>query len=164
MSFLIRTAEAEDVPAIVAIYAPYVLSSAATFELEPPDAAEMERRMNSVLEGGLPYLVAEVGGVVAGYAYASSFRPRAGYRFTVEDSVYLRAEYAGKGIGRQLLGALIERCKAAGCRQMVAVIGGENPASVVMHRTLGFAHVGVLREVGFKFGGWQDVTLMQLGL
>jgi L-amino acid N-acyltransferase YncA len=164
MSFLIRTAEAEDVPAIVAIYAPYVLSSAATFELEPPDAAEMERRMNSVLEGGLPYLVAEVGGVVAGYAYASSFRPRAGYRFTVEDSVYLRADYAGKGIGRQLLGALIERCKAAGCRQMVAVIGGENPASVVMHRTLGFAHVGVLREVGFKFGEWQDVTLMQLGL
>jgi phosphinothricin acetyltransferase len=152
------------VPAIVAIYAPYVLSSAATFELEPPDAAEMERRMNSVLEGGLPYLVAEVGGVVAGYAYASSFRPRAGYRFTVEDSVYLRADYAGKGIGRQLLGALIERCKAAGCRQMVAVIGGENPASVVMHRTLGFAHVGVLREVGFKFGEWQDVTLMQLGL
>jgi phosphinothricin acetyltransferase len=124
----------------------------------------MERRMNSVLEGGLPYLVAEVGGVVAGYAYASSFRPRAGYRFTVEDSVYLRADYAGKGIGRQLLGALIERCKAAGCRQMVAVIGGENPASVVMHRTLGFAHVGVLREVGFKFGEWQDVTLMQLGL
>jgi phosphinothricin acetyltransferase len=164
MSFLIRTAEAEDVPAIVAIYAPYVLSSAATFELEPPDAAEMERRMNSVLEGGLPYLVAEVGGVVAGYAYASSFRPRAGYRFTVEDSVYLRADYAGKGIGRQLLGALIERCKAAGCRQMVAVIGGENPASVVMHRTLGFAHVGVLSEVGFKFGGWQDVTLMQRGL
>jgi phosphinothricin acetyltransferase len=164
MSFLIRTAEAEDVPAIVAIYAPYVLSSAATFELEPPDAAEMERRMNSVLEGGLPYLVAEVGGVVAGYAYASSFRPRAGYRFTVEDSVYLRADYAGKGIGRQLLGALIERCKAAGCRQMVAVIGGENPASAVMHRTLGFAHVGVLREVGFKFGEWQDVTLMQLGL
>jgi L-amino acid N-acyltransferase YncA len=164
MSFLIRTAEAEDVPAIVAIYAPYVLSSAATFELEPPDAAEMERRMNSVLECGLPYLVAEVDGVVAGYAYASSFRPRAGYRFTVEDSVYLRADYAGKGIGRQLLGALIERCKAAGCRQMVAVIGGENPASVVMHRTLGFAHVGVLREVGFKFGGWQDVTLMQRGL
>ena len=164
MSFLIRMAEPEDVQAIVAIYAPYVLSSAATFELEPPDAAEIGRRLRSVQEAGLPYLAAEVDGVVAGYTYATSFRPRAGYRFTVEDSVYLRDGYAGKGIGRQLLGALIERCKAVGCRQMVAVIGGKNPASVAMHAALGFAHVGVLREVGFKFGEWQDVTLMQRGL
>ncbi len=153
-----------DVPAVAAIYAAYVLTSAATFELEPPDPDEINRRMRSVIEGGLPYLVAEVDGVVAGYGYASPFRPRVGYRFTVEDSVYVRAEYAGRGVGRGLLKELMERCRAAGCHQMVAVIGGVNPASVAMHKAMGFGHVGVLREVGFKFGAWQDVTMMQRGL
>ena len=161
MSLLIRMAGAEDVPPIAAIYASYVLTSAATFELEPPDADEIGRRMRSVVEGGFPYLVAEMDGVVAGYAYASAFRAREAYRFTVEDSVYVRAEYAGRGVGRELLKELMERCRVAGCRQMIAVIGGMNPASVAIHKAMGFAHVGVLREVGFKFDAWQDVTLMQ---
>jgi L-amino acid N-acyltransferase YncA len=161
MSLLIRIAEMEDVPAIAAIYGSYVLSSAATFELESPDADEVGRRMRAVFEGGLPYLAAEVNGVVAGYAYASPFRAREAYRFTVENSVYVRAEYAGRGVGRELLKELMKRCKDAGRRQMIAVIGGVNPASVAMHAAMGFAHVGVLREVGYKFDAWQDVTLMQ---
>ena len=154
----------EDIPAVAAIYASYVRASAATFELEPPDADEVGRRMRTVMEGGLPYLVAEVDGVAAGYAYASPFRAREAYRFTVEDSVYVRAEYAGRGVGRELLKELMKRCRDAGCHQMIAVIGGVNPASVAMHKAMGFAYVGVLREVGFKFDAWQDVTLMQRGL
>jgi len=161
MSLLIRAAGAEDAPAIAVIYASYVLSSTATFELEPPDANEIAQRICSVVKSGLPYLVAEMDGVVAGYGYASPFRPREAYRFTVEDSVYVQAEYAGRGMGRTLLRELMERCRIAGCRQMIAVIGGVNPASVAMHRAMGFADVGVLREVGFKFDTWQDVTLMQ---
>ena len=162
MSFLVRAACPEDARAIAAIYATFVLTSTATLELDAPDAAEIECRMRSVQHAGLPYLIAEApDGVVAGYAYAASFRPRAGYRFTVEDSVYLDARFAGQGLGRRLLGELIARCKAAGCHQMVAVIGGENPASVAMHASQGFVHVGVLREVGFKFDAWRDVTLMQ---
>ena len=106
-------------------------------------------------------LVAEVDGVVAGYGYASSFRPRPGYRFTVEDSVYLRPEFGGRGLGRLLLGELIRASKAAGCHQMIGVIGGENPASIAMHRAMGFVDVGVLRNVGFKFGNWVDVTFIQ---
>lgn len=161
MSLLIRAVGLGDAPAIAAIYASYVLTSAATFELEPPDADEVGRRMRSVMEGGLPYLVAEVDRVVAGYAYASPFRSREAYRFTVEDSVYVLAEYAGRGVGRELLKELMGRCRVAGCRQMIAVIGGVNPASVAMHKAMGFADAGVLREVGFKFDAWQDVTLMQ---
>jgi L-amino acid N-acyltransferase YncA len=161
MAIPIRAAGAEDAPAIAAIYASYVLKSASTFELEQPDAEEMLRRMRFVVEGGLPYLVAEVDGVVAGYAYASPFRAREAYRFTVEDSVYVRADYAGHGVGRELLTELMERCRIAGRRQMIAVIGGVNPASVAMHKAMGFADVGVLRDVGFKFDRWQDVTLMQ---
>jgi phosphinothricin acetyltransferase len=160
----VRVARLEDAAEIAAIYRGYVLGSTATFELEPPDAAEMLRRFRSVEESGLPYLVAEIDGVVAGYGYAAPFRPRPGYRFTVEDSVYVRGEYAGRGVGRELLKELMERCRAAGCHQMIAVIGGVNPASVAMNKAMGFGHVGVLREVGFKFGAWQDVTMMQRGL
>ncbi len=157
----IRPVATADAHAIAEIYAQYVLSSTATLELEAPGAEEIARRMEDVLAHGLPYLVAEVDGVVAGYGYAGTFRPRAGYRFTVEDSVYLLPEFAGRGIGRRLLGELIGAAKAAGCRQMVAVIGGENAASSAMHRRQGFVDVGVLRGVGFKFGEWVDVTLMQ---
>lgn len=157
----IRPALAADSPAIAAIYAHYVLTSTATLELESPDDAEMMRRMADVVARGLPYLIAEVEGVVAGYAYASAFRPRPGYRFTVEDSVYLSPEFAGRGLGRRLLSELIVASKAAGCHQMVGVIGGENTASIAMHRSQGFVDVGVLRGVGFKFGALVDVTLMQ---
>jgi phosphinothricin acetyltransferase len=165
MNVAMRDADLKDAPAIAAIYAPYVRSSAVTFELEPPNAGEMERRMCSVLEAGLPYIVAETKeGKVAGYAYAAPFRPREAYRFTVEDTVYLGAEFVGRGLGRQMLSALIDRCRMAGRKQMVAVIGGDNPASIAMHRRLGFVQTGVLQGVGFKLGEWHDVTLMQLGL
>jgi L-amino acid N-acyltransferase YncA len=160
----VRVARLEDAAEIAAIYRGYVLGSTATFELEPPDAAEMLRRFRSVEESGLPYLVAEIDGVVAGYGYAAPFRPRPGYRFTVEDSVYVGTDYVGRGVGRLLLAALIDASKAAGFRQMMAVIGGENPASVAMHAAQGFVHVGVLREVGFKFDAWQNMTLMQRAL
>lgn len=161
MSAEIRSASVADAPTIASIYSAYVLNCVATLELEPPDAEEIARRIGDVLGRGLPYLIAEIDGVVAGYAYASAFRPRPGYRFTVEDSVYLRPEFAGRGLGRALLQALIVASKAAGCHQMVGVIGGDNRASVAMHSALGFAHVGVLRGVGFKFEQWVDVTLMQ---
>ncbi len=164
MSVFLRVASSGDAAAIAEIYAPYVLNSAATFELEPPDAAEIMLRMAAVMERGLPYLVAELDGVVVGYAYATPFRPRPGYRFTVEDSVYVREGYAGKGIGRSLLRELIERCRMAGCRQMLAVIGGENAASGALHGGTGFVQAGVLEDVGFKLGAFQKVTLMQLAL
>jgi L-amino acid N-acyltransferase YncA len=160
----VREASLEDVAAIAAIYRSYVLTSAATMELEPPDEAEMRRRFSDVRSRGLPYLVAEMEGEVVGYGYAAPFRPRAGYRYTVEDSIYLRADAAGKGLGRRLLEAVIAASREAGCRQMVAVIGGENPASVAMHRAMGFAMVGVLRGAGWKFERSQDITLMQLAL
>lgn len=160
----IRVATLEDAAAIAAVYLPYVLTSAATMELEAPDAGEIARRMGDVVARGLPYLVAESGGEVIGYGYASAFRPRAGYRYTVEDSIYLRADAAGKGVGRRLLDAVIAASRAAGCRNVVAVIGGDNPASVGMHRAMGFAMVGVLRGVGWKFDAPQDITLMQLEL
>lgn len=157
----IRSAVVEDAGEIAAIYARYVLASTATFEIETPDAVEIVRRMSVVLSLGLPYLVAEVDGEIAGYGYAGRFRPREAYRFTAEDTVYLRPEFAGRGLGRFLLSELVARAKSAGIRQMVAVIGGENSASVRLHRALGFADVGVLRGVGYKFGEWLDVTMMQ---
>jgi len=161
---LVRDAVSGDVLAIAAIYRHYVLTSAATMELEAPDEAEMARRLGDVRGRGLPYLVAEADGEVVGYGYASAFRPRAGYRYTVEDSIYLRADCAGRGVGRRLLEAVIAASRDAGCRQMVAVIGGENPGSVRMHGAMGFAQVGVLRGAGWKFDRAQDITLMQLEL
>jgi phosphinothricin acetyltransferase len=161
MPSTIRPATAADSAVIAVIYAHYVSTSTATLELEPPDSAEIARRMTDVASRGLPYLVAEVDGIVAGYGYASAFRPRPGYRFTVEDSVYLRPEFGGRGLGRLLLGELIRASKAAGCHQMIGVIGGRNPTSIAMHRAMGFVDVGMLRGVGFKFGEWVDVTLMQ---
>ena len=164
MGLMIRAATEEDAAAIAAIYAPYVEASTVTFELEAPDAATMARRMAEIQTRGLPYLVADEDGVVAAYAYAGPYRPRAAYRFTVEDSIYVREQYARRGLGRQLLIALIEQCRAAGCHRMVAGMGGENEASIALHAALGFVRVGVLREVGYKFDQWVDVTLMQRGL
>ena len=160
----VREALLDDVAAITAIYRPYVLTSAATMELDPPDEAEVRRRLSDIRSRGLPYLVAEQEGTVIGYGYASPFRPRAGYRLTVEDSIYLRADCAGRGIGRRLLEAVTSASREAGCRQMVAVIGGDNKASVAMHGALCFAHVGVLRGAGWKFDRPQDITIMQLEL
>jgi L-amino acid N-acyltransferase YncA len=158
----LRPAEAGDLAAIAAIYTPEVLEGTATFELEPPDAAELGVRLAKVRALGLPWLVAEAGGRIAGYAYAAMHRDRPAYRFTVEDSVYLAPWARGRGIGRQLLEAVVAASREAGMRQMVAVIGDSaNLGSIGLHRACGFLDVGTLRDVGFKFGRWLDTVLMQ---
>jgi phosphinothricin acetyltransferase len=158
----LRPATAADVPAIQAIYAHHVLHGLATFEEEPPDAAEMARRMHDVLARDLPYLVAEADGRLLGYAYAAPYRPRSAYRFSVEDSIYLDPGAMRRGIGRALLTRLIADSEAAGARQMLAVIGDSgNAGSVGLHAALGFAPVGTFRAVGLKFGRWVDTVMMQ---
>jgi phosphinothricin acetyltransferase len=161
----LRRAAPADAAALAAIYGHHVRTGAATFELDPPDAAEMDRRRAGIETQGYPYLVAEADGAVVGYAYASRFRPRIGYRFTVEDSVYIHPAHMGRGIGRLLLARLIEECEALGCRQMVAVIGDSaNTASLRLHQSFGFLRVGVLEKVGWKFERWFDAVLMQRAL
>jgi phosphinothricin acetyltransferase len=164
-SVTIRACEERDVPAITEIYGYHVLHGAASFELEPPDAAEMARRRRAVVDGGYPYFVAEQGGRVVGYAYASAYRPRPAYRNTVENSVYVRPGCERQGIGRVLLKALLEACERSGFRQVVAVIGDSaNEASIGLHRHLGFRMAGTLQSAGFKFGRWIDIVLMQRAL
>ncbi|HTT78916.1 MAG TPA: GNAT family N-acetyltransferase [Stellaceae bacterium] len=158
----IRPSRDADVAAIAAIYAHHVRHGVASFEEAPPDVEEIARRRAAILEQGLPYLVAEREGRVIGYCYAGLFRPRSGYRFTLEDSIYIDAAEIGRGVGRALLEPVIARCSDLGYRQMVAVIGGsETIASIRLHAALGFAHAGLLPAVGFKFGRWIDVVLMQ---
>ncbi len=162
---VIRPSTAADLPAIAAVYAWNVEHGTGTFELEPPDEAEMARRRDDVLSKGLPWLVAERNGRVLGYAYANHFRPRRAYRFCLEDSIYLADDARGQGVGRLLLAELMARCEAAGARQMLAVIGDSaNAGSIGVHRALGFEHTGVLRSAGWKFGRWLDVVLMQKSL
>ncbi len=159
---LVRPSTPADLDAIRAIYADAVAHGTGTFELEAPDAAEMERRRDEVLAKGLPWLVAEAQGRVLGYAYANHFRPRPAYRFSVEDSIYLNPDAQGRGVGRALLAELLARCQAAGARQMLAVIGDSaNHGSIGVHRALGFEPSGLLKAVGWKFGRWLDVVLMQ---
>lgn len=161
----IRPSTDADLGAITAIYAWHVENGTGTFELDVPDEAEMARRRADVLGKGLPWLVAERGGAVLGYAYANHFRPRRAYRFCLEDSIYLADTARGQGVGRVLLAELMARCQAAGARQMLAVIGDSaNAGSVGVHRSLGFEHTGVLRSAGWKFGRWLDVVLMQKAL
>lgn len=161
----LRPAAAADVAAITAIYRPAVLHGTASFELEPPDEAEMLRRFKSVTDAGHPYFVAELDGRVAGYAYASAYRTRPAYRFTVEDSIYIAPEAQGKGVGRILLRAVIEASAAKGYRLMVAVIGdSRNHASITLHRSLGFTFCGTIHSVGYKFGRWLDSVIMELPL
>jgi L-amino acid N-acyltransferase YncA len=161
----IRPSRDADVAAIAAIYAHHVLHGVASFEEVPPEADEIARRRDAILAHGLPYLVAEREGRVIGYSYAGLFRPRSGYRFTLEDSIYIDPAEIGRGIGRALLEPLIARCEELGYRQIVAVIGGsETIASIRLHECLGFAHAGRLPAVGFKFGRWIDVVLMQRAL
>ena len=162
---LIRDSAAADLPAITAIYAWNVLNGTGTFELDPPDEAEMTRRHADVTGKGLPWLVVERGGTVLGYAYANHFRPRKAYRFCLEDSIYLAEAAQGQGLGRLLLIELIGRCEALGTRQMLAVIGdSQNLGSVGVHRTLGFEPIGTMKSVGWKFDRWLDVVLMQKAL
>jgi len=161
----IRAAAEADVPAIAAIYADAVQTGTASWELAPPDEATMRERMRSILGGGYPYLVAVDGGSIAGYAYASAFRPRTGYRHTVEDSIYVARAARGRGVGNALLGALIDACAKAGYRQMVAVIGGRDELpSIRLHTAHGFFDVGTLPAIGRKFGRWLDCVHMQRAL
>jgi phosphinothricin acetyltransferase len=159
---ILRDARESDMPAVQAIYAHHVIHGTASFELEPPTLEQMLQRRADICANGLPYLVAERDGEVVGYAYATPYRPRPAYRFTVEDSVYVREGMAGFGIGHALLGAVIQHCTASGRRQMVAIIGNsENSASIRLHTRLGFRQVGVFESVGFKHGRWLDTVIMQ---
>jgi len=164
-ALLIRPSTPADLPAITAIYGWNVLNGTGTFELDPPDEAEMARRRDDVLSKGLPWLVVQRDGTVLGYAYANHFRPRKAYRFCLEDSVYLAPEAKGQGLGKLLLAELLGRCEAAGARQMLAVIGDSaNLGSIGVHRTLGFDHIGVMKAAGWKFDQWRDVVIMQKAL
>ncbi|WP_188259215.1 GNAT family N-acetyltransferase [Azospirillum tabaci] len=158
----IRDSRPDDLRRIQTIYTHHVLTGTASFEEAPPGLDELARRRDDVLVRGMPYVVAETDGRVIGYAYAGPYRLRSAYRYSVEDSIYLDPECTGRGAGRALLAALIDRCTAAGCRQMIAVIGdSDNAASIGLHRSLGFESAGLLRAVGFKFGRWVDSVLMQ---
>lgn len=161
----VRQSRDDDVPAFQAIYAHHVRHGTASFETEPPDLAEMRHRRQAVLAKGFPHLAVEYQGTLAGYAYASTYRPRAAYGDTVENSIYLRPELTGRGIGRPLLEALIVACEERDLRQMIAVIGDSaHVASVRLHERCGFRMVGVLRDVGWKHGRWLDTVVLQRAL
>ena len=159
---IIRAGAAQDAPALAAIYGDACLHGVGTFEEVPPGADEMARRQAAILALGLPYYVAELDGEVAGYAYASPFRPRTGYRYAAEDSVYIAPSAKGQGLGRALLTRVIADCEAMRLRQLMAVIGGsDNHGSIRLHESLGFVRKGVIEAVGFKLGAWRDIVLMQ---
>jgi phosphinothricin acetyltransferase len=161
----IRPATVADLPAITEIYEHAVRCGTATFELTPPDLAEMTRRFRALIDGGFPYLVAAVDGSVIGYAYAGPYRPRPAYRFTVENSIYLKPAIHRRGIGLLLMRRLLRECEARGYRQMIAVIGDSaNAGSVGVHTKCGFQMVGTHPNVGLKFGRWLDTVMMQLSL
>ena len=161
-SALLRPSTAADVPEIAAIYGHHVLHGSASFEVDSPSTEEVARRRLAVLARGLPFLVAELGGTVAGYAYAGPYRSREAYRFSVENSIYVHPAHARRGLGRLLLPGLIRECEDGEWRQMIAVIGDSaNVASIRLHEAFEFHHVGTLRSVGFKFGRWVDTVLMQ---
>ena len=162
MRLTIRAATAADITAITAIYDRAVRHGTASFELEPPDAVEMARRQQALIDGGYPYLVAEAEGAIAGYAYAGAYRPRPAYRWSVEDSVYVAPAMHRRGIGAALLGRLIAEAEQRGFRQMIAVIGDSaQTPSIALHAALGFRRIGAVENVGFKFGRWLDTVLMQ---
>jgi len=165
MPAVIRPAMASDIDAIAAIYAYHVNHSTGTFETEAPDNVEMTRRWKEVEARSLPWLVAEEHGEITGYAYAAPYRSRAAYRHTVEDSIYVRADRVGTGLGKLLMPALITATQACDMHQMVAVIGDSaNHPSITLHRQFGFYDAGLLRAVGFKFGRWLDTVFMQRNL
>jgi L-amino acid N-acyltransferase YncA len=158
---LVRPSTSADMPYVTGIYTRFVTTSTATFEIVAPDESEMLRRRQAVLDRDLPYLVAELEGYIVGFCYASQFRPREGYRFTVEDSIYVRPDCIGHGVGKALLAELILQCQARGCHSMVACICGVNVPSVALHASLGFQQVGLMPEAGYKFGEWLRLLIMQ---
>ena len=158
----IRPSADDDVKDVTAIYAHHVLHGTGTFETVPPTEADMAARRADVLGKGLPYLVAEEGGQVLGFAYCQWFKPRPAYRFSAEDSIYLHPDARGKGLGKQLLAELARQAEAAGIRKLIAVIGDSgNAGSVGVHRSLGFTQVGIFQSCGWKFGRWLDIVLME---
>lgn len=159
-----RPFEWRDIPAITAIYRPYVTDTVITFEYDPPSEATMAGRFAALVELGHPIIIAERGGEVVGYAYASYYRTRIAYRFTCEDSIYLRQDMVGQGLGSRLLDRLIEESRAFGFRQMIAVITAERANSIRLHEKAGFVHVGTQENTGFKFDRWIGVTYMQKAL
>ena len=162
---IVRPAAPQDLPSIQSIYAYHVLHGLASFEEEAPPLEEMRRRYEDVTGHGLPYLAAEENGEVLGYGYCSLYRSRSDYRYTLEDSIYVREGSQGKGVGKAILAELIARCTALNYRQIIAVIGDSaNTASIAVHSGLGFVRAGNLRSTGYKFGRWVDSVLMQLPL
>lgn len=162
---IIRPAAAADIPAITRIYAHAVIHGTASFELEPPDEAEMARRRQKLLSRKFPYLVAELGHAVVGYAYAGPYRDRRAYDWCVEDSIYVAAEFRRKGVGRRLLMELVTASEVRGFRQMLGIIGDSaNEASVALHAAAGFRLIGTYRSIGWKHGRWLDTVLMQRAL
>lgn len=160
----IRDALESDAEGVHAIYAHHVLHGTASYDIDPPPLDQIAGKMRSILAEGWPFLVAEEGGQVVGYAYATQFRDRAAYRFACENSIYVHPESTGRGIGKALLQALVERSAQYGFRTMIAVIGGAEPASVGLHSACGFAQVGRLRAVGWKNERWLDSIYMQRDL
>jgi L-amino acid N-acyltransferase YncA len=158
----LRAATVEDAPAIQALYAHYVLHSAATFEEVPPTAQDMAQRIRSVIHHGLPWLALEdESGLLIGYAYAAPYKTRSAYRYCVEDSVYLREDCRGQGHGGALLGALITACEARGLTRMLGVISASQQASIRLHERFGFTPAGLMTSVGYKFGQWQSVAILE---
>ena len=162
---IIRAAGDGDIAAITRIYAHAVKNGTATFEIEPPDEAEMARRQKALLAKNYPYVVAERSGVVAGYAYASHFHTRPAYRWSIQDSIYVDPQFHGQGLGRLLITRLVADAEARGFRQMIAVIGDlANAASIALHAAADFRLIGTLKSVGFKHGRWLDTVVMQRAL
>jgi L-amino acid N-acyltransferase YncA len=159
---VIRDALESDAESIAAIYAHHVLNGTASYDVDPPSAADTLGKIRRITEAGWPFLVAEAQGEVAGYAYVTQFRDRAAYRYTAEDSIYVHAGHMRRGIGRVLLEALLKRSADYGFRTVIAVVGGAEPASIALHEACGFEQVGRLRRAGFKFGRWLDNVYLQV--
>ena len=159
---IIRSSLDQDLPAITAIYAHHVMHGTGTFETDAPSVADMTNRRAEVLSRGLPYLVAEHDGAIAGFAYGNWFKPRPAYRYSVEDSIYIAPDLQGKGLGRALLAELMARFEAVGIRKVMAIVGDSaNTGSVGIHLALGFTQVGIVDSCGWKFGAWRDIVIMQ---
>ena len=160
----VRPSTDDDVPAMLAIYAHHIQRGLGEFDFEPLNGDDIKRRRKNMAKRRLPHLVAELDGVVIGYAYAVPFRKRPAYRYTVKNSIYVHPDHLSAGVGRRLLPALIDACIAAGCRQMIAYIDIANEPSRRLHETFGFEQAGLLKAVGFKYGRWTDSILMQRAL
>lgn len=162
--YLLRPFGWADIPAITAIYSHYVHNTAITFDTDAPSESAMAEKFGHLLALGHPLIVAEVAGEVVGYAYASFYRPRAAYRFTCEDSIYLHPDAKGRGIGKALLTQLLAQSKAFGFKQVIAVITADTANSIAIHEKFGFRHVGRYDAVGYKFDRWHDIVHLQLAL